>query len=153
MVPGDMYEWFWVIFAKNTKFHDAGGPGTVVSPNYLIRLPWFISPHFQQPANCCWDNYDRSGGGEQEVWWIPSSSSRLLLQQTRVLSPRRISLYPQGKSPQGITVQFEWSWKSCWEKGQPSKLSKWKVVHDSKVKHMTRHLAFIAGRGVALIVW
>ena len=28
-----MYEWFWGIFAKKTKFHDAGGPGTVVLPN------------------------------------------------------------------------------------------------------------------------
>ena len=27
-----MYEWFWEIFAKKTKFHDAGGPTTVVSP-------------------------------------------------------------------------------------------------------------------------
>ena len=32
MVPGDMYEWSWEIFAKKTKFHDAGGPTTVVSP-------------------------------------------------------------------------------------------------------------------------
>ena len=27
-----MYEWSLGIFAKKTKFHDAGGPGTVVSP-------------------------------------------------------------------------------------------------------------------------
>ena len=32
MVPGDMYEWSRVIFAKKSKFHDAGGPDTVVSP-------------------------------------------------------------------------------------------------------------------------
>ena len=32
MVPGDMYKWSGGIFAKKTKFHDAGGPGTVVSP-------------------------------------------------------------------------------------------------------------------------
>ena len=27
-----MYEWSRVIFAKKSKFHDAGGPDTVVSP-------------------------------------------------------------------------------------------------------------------------
>ena len=32
MVPGNMYKWSGGIFAKKTKFHDAGGPGTVVSP-------------------------------------------------------------------------------------------------------------------------
>ena len=32
MIPGDMYEWSGGIFAKKTKFHDAGGPGTMVSP-------------------------------------------------------------------------------------------------------------------------
>ena len=32
MVPGDVSEWSWGIFAKKAKFHDAGGPGTVVSP-------------------------------------------------------------------------------------------------------------------------
>ena len=39
MVPGDMYEWSRVIFAKKSKFHDAGGPDTVVSPlfnGYII---------------------------------------------------------------------------------------------------------------------
>ena len=34
MVPGDMYKWSGGIFAKKTKFHDAGGPGTVVSPSH-----------------------------------------------------------------------------------------------------------------------
>ena len=39
MVPGDMYKWSGGIFAKKTKFHDAGGPGTVVSPkNININL-------------------------------------------------------------------------------------------------------------------
>ena len=33
-----MYEWSWVIFAKKTKFHDAGGPDTVVSPIILWHL-------------------------------------------------------------------------------------------------------------------
>ena len=32
MVPGDMYEWSWGIFAKKIKFHDAGGPGIVGLP-------------------------------------------------------------------------------------------------------------------------
>ena len=32
MVPGDMYEWPRVIFVKKSKFHNAGGPDTVVSP-------------------------------------------------------------------------------------------------------------------------
>ena len=32
MVPGDMYKWSWVIFAKKSKFDDAGGPDSVVSP-------------------------------------------------------------------------------------------------------------------------
>ena len=27
-----MYKWSWVIFVKKSKFHDAGGPDTVVSP-------------------------------------------------------------------------------------------------------------------------
>ena len=31
-----MYEWFRVIFAKKSKFHDAGGPDTVVSPLLVI---------------------------------------------------------------------------------------------------------------------
>ena len=29
-----MYEWSRVIFAKKSKFHDAGGPDTVVSPTH-----------------------------------------------------------------------------------------------------------------------
>ena len=32
MVPGDMYQWSWGIFAKKSKLHDGGGPDTVVSP-------------------------------------------------------------------------------------------------------------------------
>ena len=42
MVPGDMYEWSRVIFFKKSKFHDAGGPDTVVSPithSYIIYQP------------------------------------------------------------------------------------------------------------------
>ena len=27
-----MYKWSWVIFVKKSKFHDVGGPDTVVSP-------------------------------------------------------------------------------------------------------------------------
>ena len=27
-----MYKWSWVIFVKKSKFHDEGGPDTVVSP-------------------------------------------------------------------------------------------------------------------------
>ena len=38
MIPGDMYEWSGGIFAKKTKFHDAGGPGTMVSPYDSIDL-------------------------------------------------------------------------------------------------------------------
>ena len=38
MVPCDMYEWSRVIFAKKSKFHNAGGPDTVVSP--LINSFW-----------------------------------------------------------------------------------------------------------------
>ena len=34
-----MYEWSWGIFAKKTKFHDAGGPGTVVSPTVVPPYP------------------------------------------------------------------------------------------------------------------
>ena len=37
MVLGDKYEWSWEIFAKKTKFHDAGGPGTVVSPTEYLK--------------------------------------------------------------------------------------------------------------------
>ena len=33
-----MYEWSWGIFAKKTKFHSAGGPGTMVLPTHS----WFI---------------------------------------------------------------------------------------------------------------
>ena len=41
MVPGDMYKWSGGIFAKKTKFHDAGGPGTVVSPiTSSVDLTW-----------------------------------------------------------------------------------------------------------------
>ena len=32
-----MYEWFWGIFAKKSKLHDAGGPDTVVSPNTIFN--------------------------------------------------------------------------------------------------------------------
>ena len=32
MAPGDMYKWSLLIFAKKSKFHDAGGPDTVVLP-------------------------------------------------------------------------------------------------------------------------
>ena len=38
MVPGDMSEWSLGILAKKTKFHDAGGPGTVVLPRTLLDL-------------------------------------------------------------------------------------------------------------------
>ena len=34
-----MYEWSRVIFAKKSKFHDAGGPDTVVSPNMATGPP------------------------------------------------------------------------------------------------------------------
>ena len=37
MVPGDMYKWFGVIFVTKSKFHDAGGPDTVVSPYICLR--------------------------------------------------------------------------------------------------------------------
>ena len=33
-----MYKWSWVIFAKKSKFHDAGGPDTVVSPSGNLCL-------------------------------------------------------------------------------------------------------------------
>ena len=32
-----MYEWSRVIFAKKSKFHDEGGPDTVVSPYIIIQ--------------------------------------------------------------------------------------------------------------------
>ena len=35
-----MYEWFWGIFAKKSKLHDAGGPDTVVSP----KMPLNVNP-------------------------------------------------------------------------------------------------------------
>ena len=47
MVPGDMYEWSWGIFAKKTKFHDAGGPGTVVSP-LILTFSLFVNMHDAQ---------------------------------------------------------------------------------------------------------
>ena len=51
MVPGDMSEWSWGIFAKKTKFHDAGGPGTVVSP--FIR---YLAGHWHWTADTWrWD--------------------------------------------------------------------------------------------------
>ena len=31
-----MYKWSWVIFVKKSKFHDAGGPDTVVSPTWVL---------------------------------------------------------------------------------------------------------------------
>ena len=37
-----MYEWSWGIFAKKTKFHDAGGPGTVVSPFIVCEADLYI---------------------------------------------------------------------------------------------------------------
>ena len=33
-----MYEWSRVIFAKKSKFHNAGGPDTVVSPYTQDRI-------------------------------------------------------------------------------------------------------------------
>ena len=41
MVLGDMYEWSGGIFAKKTKFHNAGGPGTVVSPSMQMLQLYF----------------------------------------------------------------------------------------------------------------
>ena len=38
-----MYKWSSVIFAKKSKFHDAGGPDTVVSPNVCSR---FVIHHY-----------------------------------------------------------------------------------------------------------
>ena len=38
-----MYEWSGGIFAKKTKFHDAGGPGTMVSPTCKLYLTMFTS--------------------------------------------------------------------------------------------------------------
>ena len=35
-----MYKWSGGIFAKKTKFHDAGGPGTVVSP--ILKYTLYI---------------------------------------------------------------------------------------------------------------
>ena len=35
-----MYEWSRVIFAKKSKFHDAGGPDTVVSPSVSTKHTW-----------------------------------------------------------------------------------------------------------------
>ena len=53
MVPGDMYEWSRVIFAKKSKFHVAGGPDTVVSPTMegaahpiVKRDVWAKTRHF-----------------------------------------------------------------------------------------------------------
>ena len=42
-----MYEWSRVIFAKKSKFHDEGGPDTVVSPSgkqkpFLVILNVFM---------------------------------------------------------------------------------------------------------------
>ena len=42
MVPGDMNEWSRVIFVKKSKFLDAGGPDTVVSP-YAKRALTMVS--------------------------------------------------------------------------------------------------------------
>ena len=50
MVPGDMYKWSGGIFAKKTKFHDAGGPGTVVSPSGAVMM---ITLPFSQVSKCC----------------------------------------------------------------------------------------------------
>ena len=48
MVPGDMYEWSRVIFAKKSKFHDAGGPDTVVSPFMYFD---FVATHISLNIN------------------------------------------------------------------------------------------------------
>ena len=39
-----MYKWSWVIFVKKSKFHDAGGPDTVVSPfvNQLLFIKQIV---------------------------------------------------------------------------------------------------------------
>ena len=39
-----MYEWSRVIFAKKSKFHDAGGPDTVVSPKYNVATAAVPAP-------------------------------------------------------------------------------------------------------------
>ena len=43
-----MYEWSRVIFAKKSKFHDAGGPDTVVSPIPISKIR-----HYAQPFSLC----------------------------------------------------------------------------------------------------
>ena len=47
MVPGNKYKWSGGIFAKKTKFHDAGGPGTVVSPiNGFVNINVFYKQNY-----------------------------------------------------------------------------------------------------------
>ena len=62
MVPGDMYKWSGGIFAKKTKFHDAGGPGTVVSPN--------VQSFLMNSASERENNIDRSHVSCQTYYWI-----------------------------------------------------------------------------------
>ena len=44
-----MYKWSWVIFVKKSKFHDAGGPDTVVSPP-MDRFAAQVSTDLPLPA-------------------------------------------------------------------------------------------------------
>ena len=39
-----MYEWSRVIFAKKSKFHDAGGPDTVVLPKLSYSIVGYKPP-------------------------------------------------------------------------------------------------------------
>ena len=62
-----MYKWSWVIFAKKSKFHDAGGPDTVVSPKEEVTYPSHPDPPPPQPNPS----------------WHPTQSTLTKLDQTK----------------------------------------------------------------------
>ena len=77
MVPGDMYKWSGGIFAKKTKFHDAGGPGTVVSP-YAKQAgikPWLSRLQTSRRFVSTSSGYPDTGPGYGYSWSLFPAAS------------------------------------------------------------------------------
>ena len=84
-----MYEWSRVIFAKKSKFHDAGGPDTVVSPNIIYK---------QQ-------NFRKEGWGDiVETEFRPPNSTNFNVDAFRDETDTKIDLPDSGSDSDMITI-------------------------------------------------
>ena len=113
-----MFEWSWVIFAKKSKFHDAGGPDTMVSPtirphcHYDVYLCILVSGHL-----CCHKTHCTTAS------WAPLHAG-----QHSAHGPLPTALLVSG-SPSGTTTQERLS--SCPSYIAPSHTIHTKVQSDA----------------------